>query len=160
MIATAKTAAARQGSLFRDAGVLLATANRRELIDGDELRFLDVMAANGEATTDDSVDDLSLKFADHGKWRGSIPLRLAREGLIERTGIIKSLRSHRHRGWLAIWSVRDRPAVDARRHMLRTMLAALDAARNGTDPTSVIVEPVESAITHQPNGGTNDGKAV
>jgi len=83
MIATAKAAAARQGELFRDAGVMLATLNRRELIDRDELRFLDALAANGEGTTDDAVDDLLGKFGDGGKWRGSIPLRLSREGLIE-----------------------------------------------------------------------------
>ena len=40
MIATATAAAARQGELFRDVGVSLATTNRRELIDADELRFL------------------------------------------------------------------------------------------------------------------------
>ena len=159
MIATAKTTAVRHGELFRDEGVMRATLNRRELIDRDELRFLDALAANGEGTTDDAVDDLSAKFGDGGKWRGAIPLRLAREGLIVRTGVVKSARTHRHRGWLAVWSVRDRQAVDARRFALRTMLAALDAARNGTGPTSGIVGPVESAITHQPNGVKNDGQA-
>ena len=160
MIATARAAAARQGELFRDVGVSLATTNRRELIDADELRFLDALAANGEGTTDDAVDDLSEKFRDGGKWRGSIPLRLAREGLIVRTGIVKSSRIHRHRGWLAVWSIRDPQAVDARRFTLRTMLAALDAARNGTGPTSAIVEPVESAITSTTNGVNEHGKAV
>ena len=105
MIATSKAAAARQGELFRDVGIPLATTNRRELIDADELRFLDSLAANGEGTTDDAVDDLSAKFDNGGKWRGSIPLRLAREGLIVRTGIVKSSRTHRHRGWLAVWSM-------------------------------------------------------
>ncbi|MEK6260098.1 MAG: hypothetical protein AABP62_15875 [Planctomycetota bacterium] len=66
----------------------------------------------------------------------------------------------RHRGWLPVWSIHDRPAVDARRFALRTMPAALDAARNGTGPTMPLVEPVESAITHQPNGEQNDGQVV
>ncbi len=159
MIATAAAAAARQGELFRDVGVSLATLNRREVIDADELRFLDALAANGEGTTDDAVDDLTDKYRDGGKWRGSIPLRLAREGLIVRTGIVKSSRTHRHRGWLAVWSIRDRPAVDARRLTLRTMLAALDAARNGTGPTMPVVEPVESSNAHTPNGEKTDGQA-
>lgn len=159
MIATAKATAARQGELFRDEGIAFATLNRRELIDADELRFLDVLAEHGEGTTDDAVDDLSGKFNDGGKWRGSIPLRLAREGLIVRTGIVKSSRTHRHRGWLAVWSIRNREAVDARRTTLRTMLAALDAAKNGTGPETAISEPVESAITLTTNGVNEHGKA-
>ena len=43
--------------------------------------------------------------------------------------------------------------------MLRAMLADLDAAFNGTGPTMPLVEPVGSAITHQPNGVKNDGQA-
>ena len=160
MIATAKTAAARQGELFRDEGMMLAALNRRELIDRDELRFLDALAVNGEGTTDDAVDDLLGKFGDGWKWRGSIPLRLAREGLIEQTGFTRSARSHRHRGTLFVWSIRNRPAVDARRFTLRTMLAALDAARNGTGPTMPVVEPVETSITHTTNGVNEHGQAV
>ena len=159
MIATAKTAAARQGELFRDEGVMLATLNRRELIDRDELRFLDALTVSGQGTTDDGVDDLFGKFDDGGKWRGSIPLRLAREGLIERTGVTRSARSHRHCGWLAVWSIRNRPAVDARRFVLRTMTAAMDAARNGTGPTMPVVEPVESSITHTTTGVNEHGQA-
>ncbi len=160
MIATAKTTAARQGELFRDEGAKLAALNRHEAVIADELRFLNALCENDEATTDDAVDDLSAKFADGGKWRGSIPLRLARDGLIERVGAANSLRKHRHRGLLRIWRIRNRVAVDARRFTLRTMLAASDAARNGTGPTMPVVEPVESAITHTPNGETNDGQVV
>ena len=139
LMATTKGSAARQGELFRDEGVTRATLNRRELIDRDELRFLDYLAANGEATLDDAVYDLSVKFDDGGKWRGSIPLRLAREGLIVRGGVVQSSRPHRHRGWLGVWKVRHRPAVDARRLALRARLDALDAAKNEMTGTGTTV---------------------
>ena len=160
MIATAKANAARQGKLFRDEGVALATLNRRELIERYELRFLDYLAAHGEGTTDDAVDDLLAKFDDGGKWLGSIPLRLAREGLIVEAGWTRSCRSSRHRSKITIWSIRNREAVDARRFTLRTTLAALDAARNGTGPAMPVAEPVETANTFTTNGVNEHGKAV
>ena len=161
MTSTSKADAARQGELFRDAGVMRATLNRREMIDREELRFLDFQAENGEATTGDTVDDLADEFGDGGKWRGSIPLRLAREGLIVEAGWKRSCRPSRHRSKITRWAIADREAVDRRRFALRTMLAALDAARNGTGPTSGIVEPVETAITHPPTSGdSTNGKAV
>ncbi len=161
MTASTRTAATRQGELLRDAGLMRATLNRREMIDREELRFLDCLAANGEATTDDTVDDLADEYGDGGKWRGSIPLRLAREGLIVEAGWKRSCRPSRHRSKITRWAIANREAVDRLRFALRTMLDALDAARNGTGPTSGIVEPVETAITHPPTSGeANDGKAV
>ena len=161
MTSTSKADAARLGELLRDAGVMRATLNRREMIDREELRFLDCQAENGEATTDDTVDDLADEFGDGGKWRGSIPLRLAREGLIVEAGWKRSCRPSRHRSKITRWAIANREAVDRRRFALRTMLAALDAARNGTGPTSGIVEPVETAITHPPTSGdSTNGKAV
>lgn len=98
--------------------------------------------------------------ARQAEWRGSIPLRLIREGLIVRMDDPRSSRSCRHRGWLAVWLIQNREAVDARRFAPpRTLLAALDAAQSGTGPTMPVVEPVESAITHQPNEEANDGQA-
>jgi hypothetical protein len=161
MTETSKANASRLGELLREAGVMRATLNCRELIDREELRFLDCVAANGEVTSDDTVNDLADEYGDGGKWRGAIPLRLAREGLIVAAGWKRSCRPSRHGSKITRWAIADREAVDRRRFTLRTKLAALDAAQNGTGPTSGIVEPVETAITHPPTSGdSTNGKAV
>ena len=129
MIATSKSVAYRQRTLFPDDRETEETVRRHEFIRADELRFLDALCKSDEVTMDDAVDDLSAKFKDGGRWRGSIPLRLARDGLIVRVGATNSRREHRHRGLLRVWRIGNRTVVEARRLALRAMLAALDSGQ-------------------------------
>lgn len=75
------------------------------------------------ATTDDAVDDLSAKFSDGGRWRGTVPRRLAANGLIVKVAVVKSARPHRHRGYLTRWRGVDDAAIDSEIAALRRWLA-------------------------------------
>ena len=156
MIATSKAVAARQGELLRDVGVNRAATNHQQQIERDELRFLDALVLNGEGTLDDAVVDLTKKHADNGKWRGSIPLRLARQRLIVAIGYRRSSRTHRHSGTVCVWAIRDRTAVEARRLALREKFLTLDSKDTKTASTTGIVETVK--ITHSPKGEISDGQ--
>jgi hypothetical protein len=122
--AGSRLTASTEGESLRDAGLLLASRSKQDRIDRLELRFLDRLAEAGSGTLDLAEDDLHSKCPDGGKWRGSIPMRLARDGLIIATGVQKSKRRARHAGLLTIWSIRDAAAVNARRHALRMLLGA------------------------------------
>ena len=148
-----------RGEKRAERGIKRAAFKHRPEIERGTLKFLDALlaSATGCATLDDAADSLRGKYLDGGKWRASIPKRLQADGLIVCERVLKSARPARHAGYLTEWRLIDRSAAERRRAEL---LAALDAARNGTGPTSGIVEPVESAITHQPNGVKNDGQVV
>ena len=124
--AGSRLTASTEGESLRDAGILLASHGKRDRIDRLELRFLDALAAAGSGTLDLAEDDLRHKCLDGGKWRGSIPMRLARDGLIIAIGAQKSKRRARHAGLLTIWTIRDAAAVNARRRALRSLLATKD----------------------------------
>lgn len=97
---------------------------KRWLIERDTLAFLDAMMNRPDrtATTDDAVDDLRDRYADGGRWRGSIPSGLAREGLIIHAEVIPSCRVSRHRGYVTLWRALDIPAIEQRRAELRRWL--------------------------------------
>ncbi len=158
MIGTTIDDSARKGKLLRDKGIKRAARKHGEQIDRDELRFLDALAINGEETLDSAVDDLATKFRDGGRWRGSIPLRLARQGLIVAVGYRKSSRTHRHAGPVRVWAILDRTAVDARRSALRQKFLILDSTNEKTVSTTGIVETVEN--THTAKGSTSDGQVI
>lgn len=114
-----------QGEISRNAGMDLAASRKVWLIRRDTLRFLDAMMGRADrtATTDDAADDLAATFTDGGKWRGSIPGALAREGLVVRVGMVRSGRPSRHRGYVTLWKAADLSGIEFRRGELRQWLA-------------------------------------
>ncbi|MEX1230750.1 MAG: hypothetical protein WEB58_10945 [Planctomycetaceae bacterium] len=117
---------ARAGARLRDHGMTVATLWRDELLFAQEAAFLRALLASpdGTATTDD-VGDIAGKYADGGKWRGSIPKRLATMGIIEAVGAVKSVRPARHRGLVTRWKLCDRDKAEARLAWLERILSAL-----------------------------------
>lgn len=118
------TEAITEAEARRDAGMELAAMRKRWLIERDTLAFLDAIMDRPDrtASTDDTVDDLRDRFADGGRWRGSIPSTLARQGLIRHAGVIPSCRVSRHRGYVTLWRALDIPAIERRRSELRRWL--------------------------------------
>ena len=109
----------------RDAGIELAARRKDWYVRRDTLRFLDAMMASPirTASMDDAVGGLATTFADGGKWRGSIPKALDREGLIESAGVRRSDRLARHRGYVGEWRAVDLGGINCKRDELRRWLA-------------------------------------
>lgn len=124
--AGSRLTASTEGEVLRDAGIARASYAKQDRIIRLELRFLDALTKAGTGTLDLAEDDLQQTCHDGGKWRGSIPMRLARDGLIVATGYKKSTRRARHAGLLTIWAILDAAAVNARRQVLRMLLATKD----------------------------------
>jgi hypothetical protein len=103
----------------------LASRRAAWTVQRDTLRFLEALAGRRDhsATTDDAVGDLAGEYADGGKWRGSIPLGLARAGLIASAGVRVSDRASRHRGLVRVWRAMDLAGIERRRDELRRWLA-------------------------------------
>jgi hypothetical protein len=120
--------AAAEGRRRRDKGMSLAAMNRRRLIVADQLLLLRVMLLSSDltATLDDVVgwDRMFGKYADGGRWRGSVPQGLARAGLIVPNGFAVSHRVSRHRGYLRRWRGVDRTAIEAEVVRLQAWLVA------------------------------------
>lgn len=152
---------AERGEQLRDKGIERAVTGRELQVMTDELAFLDALAKSpdGTATSDDAVADLSKKFRDGGKWRGSTPLRLARKGLIRDAGYVRSCRPSRHRTKITVWAIADRDRLLLRRDELRQKLTEIEAASKTTGPETAISEPVESQNTSTTDGVNEHGKA-
>lgn len=150
-----KIEGARLGEMRRDAGIARAASGRQARLMLGELAFIDSLFRLPDgATTDDSVDDLGLTFVDGGRWRGSIPMGLARDGLIHRIGWVASCRPSRHRGPVSLWAVANRDALERRAMTLRAMLAALADIENKTGETA----GTESPASEIPPAATKEGR--
>ena len=105
---------AATGESRKRLGMDIAARRKDELIDRGTIAMLVALlgSADKSATIDDasSLDELLSPFQDHGKWRGSIPLRLAHRGIIESDGAVKSTRPSRHRGFVTRWRLVDEKA--------------------------------------------------
>ena len=90
-----------------------------------QLALLDAIRTSPcrQATTDDATADIATQYADGGKWRGTVPRDLARAGLIQKAGVVRSIRPSRHAGYLSKWQGVDDQAIDAYRAHLRDLLA-------------------------------------
>ena len=97
------------GDARKQRGMTLSADRRAELVAAGQVALLRALlvSADATATVDNATADLSEKFANGGKWRGSIPSRLARQRIIERVGDMKSDRPSRHRGYVSLWRLRD-----------------------------------------------------
>ncbi|MDZ4849419.1 MAG: hypothetical protein SGI77_08990 [Pirellulaceae bacterium] len=110
-------------------GMMLAADRRAELVAASQVALLQALLASADstATVDDATADLTEKFADGGRWRGSIPSRLARLRIIERVGDCKSDRPSRHRAYVSRWLLRDREQAQ---HEIDRLSRWLDATKN------------------------------
>lgn len=99
----------REGAARRDEGVERAAARREWEIQRATLAFLDAIRQRPDRTA--TTDDLSRNCENGGRWRGSVPKRLARQGLIKAVGAMHSARPARHKGLLTRWR-----AVDEKRY--------------------------------------------
>jgi len=115
----------QQGEALRDAGMALAARRQEWLINRDSLAMLLAIRRSPDrtASTDDAVDDLADQYADGGRWRGMVPQRLSRAGLIIPAGAIKSARPSRHRGFVTLWRGVNDDNIDLEISALRAWLA-------------------------------------
>ncbi len=119
MSRTFKTARVR-----RDAGMDLAARRKEWAIRRGMLAFIEALLRNQDhkATTDDATTHLDTAYSDGGRWRGSIPRRLFSKGLIERAGVITSVRASRHAGLVTEWRAVDLEALERERAELAAWL--------------------------------------
>ena len=119
----------------RDEGMNRAAARRPDRVTLGRLAFIAALlrSPSGIATLDDATapDELAGKYPDGGKWRGSVALSLAKDGLIAATGATRSRRRSRHRGLLSVWQLTDRAKAE---NFVRRMTAALAVYANDTTP--------------------------
>lgn len=117
------------------AGLTAAATDKNRLIMAGELALIDALLAHPEhtATTDDITDRLDQAYSDGGKWRGSIPRRLVGAKLIEKAGVIQSVRTHRNRGYLTLWKAVDLAGLYARGEDLRRRLPRHDTPTVGDE---------------------------
>ena len=120
----------------RDIGMSRAAARRPDRVALGRLAFIAALlrSPSGSATLDDATtpDELASKYADGGKWRGSVALSLAKDGLIAATGATRSRRRSRHRGLLSVWQLTDRTKAE---NFVRRMTAAF-AVYDTTPPVA------------------------
>lgn len=119
--------ARRQAESAKERGMALAASGRERLTLAGELALLQAIVANpnNQATMDDATDHMTERYADGGRWRGSIPRSLRMRGLIHKAGYTESERASRHRGTVAVWEAANLPAIHARIAELRPLVAAM-----------------------------------
>jgi hypothetical protein len=104
----------QRGELLKLRGMQLsADKHDGDVAVGQSLFLLALLkSTTGVASIDDATADLSVPFADGGKWRGTVVRGLAVAGLIERVDVIRSDRPSRHRGLLTRWRLVDRDKAE------------------------------------------------
>lgn len=118
------------GEAKRDAGIALASMNKREAILRQQIEFLEaaIKSTDGTATIDDCTQDFLDEFSDGGKWRGSVVRGLALANIIESTGrVVKSKRASRHRAIIREWRLVDRQSAAAHLSRLQLQLNTMEA---------------------------------
>ena len=116
-----------EGERRRDAGMALAAERRQQLIWKSQLALLDAIRSREDrtSTTDFATDSLEHQYSDGGRWRGAVPARLVKLGLIRKVGVVSSARPSRHAGYLSVWQGIDDAAIDSYRAQLRACLASM-----------------------------------
>ncbi|MFO0885918.1 MAG: hypothetical protein U0894_17325 [Pirellulales bacterium] len=120
-----------KGRRRKDRGMAAALSGKCLLVAKGQLAFLEALlrSPDGTATIDDATDDLSKKFDDDGKWRGSIPRSLATRGIIEKAGYATSCRPSRHACPTTRWRLKDRAKAEAMAKELREAFQAIAASK-------------------------------
>lgn len=117
-----------KGGRRAERGIKRAAFDHDADIVRDELRLLEKMLANPDAvfTTDDSVDDLGVKFDDGGNWRASIVTPLRNAKIIASCGAKKSCRPSRNAGLTTCWKLLDAAKAERRCTELRAFLQSIN----------------------------------
>lgn len=125
--------------------MMLSAERRDKLVAIGQIALLRAAlnSEDGTATVDDATTDLSASFDNGGKWRGSIPSRLARCGIIQRVGDRKSDRPSRHRGYVSIWRLMNR---DLAQQEINRLSAILDMKKENPQSAATDCGLVESII--------------
>jgi hypothetical protein len=104
---------AAEGERRRDEGMNLAAARRPDRVAIGRWALVNALlrSPDGTATIDAATapDELAAGFADGGRWRGTVTRSLVADGLAEIAGMTRSIRPSRHRGWVAVLRLTDRP---------------------------------------------------
>jgi hypothetical protein len=104
----------QRGELLKLRGMQLsADKHADDVAVGQSLFILALLkSATGVCSIDDATSDKSTRFADGGKWRGTVVRGLAVAGIIERVDVVRSDRPSRHRGLLTRWRLVDRDKAE------------------------------------------------
>lgn len=121
-----------EGERLRDEGMDRAAKRKRRRIWRAQLRLLKAVLRSPDrvATTDDACHDLGCQYRDGGRWRGSVPVELARKHLIRKVGVVASARPSRHAGYVAQWQGIDDDAIVTYCRLLRRRLEAIESQDN------------------------------
>lgn len=96
---------------LRDVGMNQAAAAKPDRVTLGRVAFLvALLRLPGHIGTIDDATDPNLiasAFKDGGKWRGTVPRSLARDGFIEKVDAIESRRTSRHCGYVTRWRLVD-----------------------------------------------------
>jgi hypothetical protein len=122
------------GAALRDAGREQAAQGHEHYIWLGQFRLLKAIMSNWnrEATIDDEVppDELKTKYANGGKWRGSIPVELVKLGRITNDDRCeRSIRRSRHAGLNRIWEGVDDAKILAYISVLQKRLGVQQCRR-------------------------------
>lgn len=116
------------GEAKKQCGMALAADKRADAVAAGQVAFLRALLASvdGTATLDDATGDLSQRFTDGGRWRGTVCRSLAVAKITEAVGVVKSDRPSRHRGYLTRWRLIDRSKAQREIEKLTAWLSVVE----------------------------------
>lgn len=94
-------------------GRVLAEIRRQVLIRRAQRALLRRLLDGDRATLDDVAELVGSPPGLGGRWLGVVPQSLARSGLIEAAGRVRSVRPNRRGSSVVIWTLGDRVAAEA-----------------------------------------------
>jgi hypothetical protein len=104
-----------EGERLRDIGMALAASRRpdRVTIGRWSLAVALLKSPTSTGTIDDATPpgELDAGYPDGGRWRGTVTRSMIADGYAEIVGTTRSVRPSRHRGYIAVLRVKDRPAL-------------------------------------------------
>ena len=91
----------------RDAGMDRVAASHPDRVTLGRIAMLSALLGSPDntGTIDDATcdDAIRCKYADGGKWRGTVTRSLAKDELIEKVDAVESRRTSRHCGYITRW---------------------------------------------------------
>ena len=105
------TGTAEGERLKADALALLEARRQVYVHRGRRALLAAMLAGDGTATADDVRFAVELPPGLDPRCLGSVPGRLAYDGVIDPAGFVRSTRRERHASWLQVWALADRVAA-------------------------------------------------
>ena len=113
MNCNSKISGSAEGDRRKVEALAMLAARREVYIRRGRRALLDAMlAGNGTATADDVQAAVELPSGIDPRCLGSVPGRLAYDGLIEAAGFTRSTRPETHSRWVQVWRLADRAAAE------------------------------------------------